>query len=592
MFHCEGFLIAASHCKALDDASAGDSDVELPPDVDDDRPSGLTSHCNCKLSCHAKFDEASVEVFRSEQLKDLTRRQQETFNKVKRFVDELPDKTSRIAWAIGGQKVCRPFWEHYHAVGHSVMDEWVKLAKNGHAALPEKGARLPRSKPKTDEVDVWFLQIYQGLAEPTPMERDDGGYQHVEELPDLANQHEVVNDINHPLYALSVGLGSDGHTVPKRYLNQSDVDVNSLWHAYETQHLDQAHVSRDTFRKAFQRNWKKFLLFKGGVRCNVCADFDESRKHCLTKLERQEIDAQKQRHVDRCDADRSVNVRGNRLSALESTYTPQHASSSAIKILIDGMDQAKYRCPRNLSASATFSACSRPALHMTGCVALGVCEAYYILLPDCKKDSNMNATCISDMLDKVICALSARGPDTCLPRHLVIGADNTPRESKNKFFATYCSFLVCRGHFDSVQLEFMQPGHTKNELDQRFSSLSTILQRAPTLETPQQFAEFLKDGATPLHAQELHVQVLNSTHDFQAWFEKWEVQMSGLTSTHLEPDVNHVWRFQLRRTIDAHAIVECNNPKWADLPQDGEDVVLTVKRRDMQNRQVAFNFEM
>ena len=331
MFHCEGFLIAASHCKALDDASAGDSDVELPPDVDDDRPSGLTSHCNCKLSCHAKFDEASVEVFRSEQLKDLTRRQQETFNKVKRFVDELPDKTSRIAWAIGGQKVCRPFWEHYHAVGHSVMDEWVKLAKNGHAALPEKGARLPRSKPKTDEVDVWFLQIYQGLAEPTPMERDDGGYQHVEELPDLANQHEVVNDINHPLYALSVGLGSDGHTVPKRYLNQSD--VNSLWHAYETQHLDQAHVSRDTFRKAFQRNWKKFLLFKGGVRCNVCADFDESRKHCLTKLERQEIDAQKQRHLDRCDADRSVNVRGNRLSALESTYTPQHAGSSAIKIL-------------------------------------------------------------------------------------------------------------------------------------------------------------------------------------------------------------------------------------------------------------------
>ena len=112
MFHCEGFLIAASHCKALDDASAGDSDVELPPDVDDDRPSGLTSHCNCKLSCHVKFDEASVEVFRSEQLKDLTRRQQQTFNKVKRFVDELPDKTSRIAWAIGGQKVCS--WPQCH----------------------------------------------------------------------------------------------------------------------------------------------------------------------------------------------------------------------------------------------------------------------------------------------------------------------------------------------------------------------------------------------------------------------------------------------------------------------------------------------
>ena len=89
----------------------------------------------------------------------------------------------------------------------------------------------------------------------------------------------------------------------------------------------------------------------------------------------------------------------------------------------------------------------------------------------------------------------------------------------------------------------MMAGHTKNELDQRFSTLATVLSKAPALETPLDFAECIKQNVQPLHGRELHVMVLENTWDFQGLFEKYNCQMSGLTSTHLQPNANHLCAF-------------------------------------------------
>ena len=202
--------------------------VSLPSDVrsDEVEPGNLHSHCQCRLHCYQKFDETEIEHGRAEALKDQQLRLQNVFLKVKSYVDGLSTKTSRIDWQISRQKVCRPFWEYCHAVGHKQCDDSVKLAKLGHAALPENGARMPKEKPRMDEADVWFLSLYTGLAEPTPVE--DGGHRHVQELPDTEQVHEVVQDVNHPLYAISVGVDNRGALVPKRFLNQEN--LASVWH--------------------------------------------------------------------------------------------------------------------------------------------------------------------------------------------------------------------------------------------------------------------------------------------------------------------------------------------------------------------------
>ena len=53
--------------------------------------------------------------------------------------------------------------------------------------------------------------------------------------------------------------------------------------------------------------------------------------------------------------DRSVNVRGNRLSKQDSNFKWENSSTSILKVLVDGMDQAKFRCPRNLKANESDS---------------------------------------------------------------------------------------------------------------------------------------------------------------------------------------------------------------------------------------------
>ena len=357
-------------------------------------------------------------------------------------------------------------------------------------------------------------------------------------------RREVVDAVHHPLYSMSVAVGegvNKQHVVPKRYLNESN--LASLWGLYTSDAKVADKVSRDTFTKSFNRHWKKVLQFKGegqGTRCSLCADMDEERKHCTSKEERLEIDIRKRRHFERHDADRSMNVRSNQLSSDPGTFQLANASTRVVKFMIDGMDQAKFRTPRNLAASSSFAQCHRPALHLTGCICFGLLEAYYILGPDTKKDEIMNSTCISLTLDLCRNLLERLGPEHSLPRHAILAADNTPREAKNQIFATYAGSLVHRCHFDTVEVQFMMAGHTKNELDQRFSTLAAVFSKAPVLETPLDFAECIKQNVQPLHGRELHVMVLENTWDFQGLFEKYNCQMSGLTSTHLQPNANHL----------------------------------------------------
>ena len=67
-------------------------------------------------------------------------------------------------------------------------------------------------------------------------------------------------------------------------------------------------------------------------------------------------------------------------------------------------------------------------------------------------------------------------------------ADNTAREGKHQYVANFFSYLTTQEKFETAQEEFFRVGHTHNEQDQRFSSVATILSRARTLESPEDFS--------------------------------------------------------------------------------------------------------
>ena len=209
-----------------------------------------------------------------------------------------------------------------------------------------------------------------------------------------------------------------------------------------------------------------------------------------------------------------------------------------LKITIDGMDQAKFRCPRNLASSAEFDSCFRPQLHMVGTICHGHFEAYFIMDTDQAKDANMNCTIISRCLDLLQQGLPGtrqeRGPGTAwpshcvLPRTIVVGADNTTRESNNQYFLSFMAHLVARNMFEAAEVQFLQTGHTHNEQDQRFSSVWALLQRAPVLEDPYEFADWMRANIKPPRGRALHVEVMESTWDFQSWFFQLDAQTLSL----------------------------------------------------------------
>ena len=560
------------------------SEISLPPSVDSANagPDEVVAKpasgvCSCKLQCASKFDAEVVSKQRVESTTDSNHKDL-VFEQVRALVKRTKDNgATRVSWYVGEQKVCRPFWEFYHGIGHGTVDNMLTLAKNGHVTLPsEEKARQPRAKTASHDVDAWLAGIYRGLAEPLAVE---GSADRVDQLPALQLQHEIVDDQSHPLYTLALALNNpqdNGFLIPKRFVSLKD--VGSLWLVFEAQH-DSA--SKSTFLRAF-KNWEKFICFKGpsqGSMCGTCASLDEQRKQATTREERAEVESERQIHLDRCNADRTVNVRGNRVAALPETWSVAAASAATMKLMIDGMDQAKFRCPRNCVQAATtqFSALHRPPLHMTGCIAFGQLEAYFIMRPDTAKDANMNITIIGRMLDRLQMLLD-EDPSTQMPRHCILAADNTPRESKNQIFAMFAAFLVSKQRFETVEVQFLQAGHTKNEMDQRFSSVATILGSAPTLEDPDDFKLWMEQHVRPASGRRLVVEVLEATYDFQTWFHSLDAQMKGLTSTHLDPNANHLWCFLPRYAVEQSETIVCKHRDWAKLPSDERDVILIVKQ--------------
>ena len=159
---------------------------------------------------------------------------------------------------------------------------------------------------------------------------------------------------------------------------------------------------------------------------------------------------------------------------------------------IDGMDRAKFRVPRNLEATKEFEKCWRPDLHVVCVLVPGLIEQYFIMNTDLAKDSNMEATLCAHALDLCDELLGSRGCK--LPAHLQIFADNTAREARNQHFFMWCSSLVSKDVFRSVAIGFLQVGHAHNQVDQRFSVVSTELARQDILETPEDCCRRTKKG--------------------------------------------------------------------------------------------------
>ena len=173
--------------------------------------------------------------------------------------------------------------------------------------------------------------------------------------------------------------------------------------------------------------------------------------------------------------------------------------------------------------------------------------------------------------------LKDMSPDFDLPSSLVVAIDNTPREGKNAIFAGWMAYLTSK-MFSFCEVQFMQVSHTHNELDQRFSSMASVVKRAESLQSLEDLKSHLEQHMVPSAGRRMHVEIVHNTWNFKQWLALGtESEISGLVSTKKE-GANHLWRFCRRDLLTDARPVECEHARWQNHPSDPDDVCVTFKQ--------------
>ena len=390
---------------------------------------------------------------------------------------------------------------------------------------PSPAVRVPPLNAKTQwlQADAWFLQLWKNLGDHMADTEDktESNLFHCIESVDM-DEMELVTSPDHPLWtnaALIPDPSNPMHShrhAPVKHLNPQRFEDIFLLHELQ---CGPGAVSICTLRRCWDERWSKFLKIRDigqGKRCKICAELAEERVQAADPAAQAVVRDKTKFHIDSVMADRNHSVRGNHIAEHDSRVVSVDGFGLIAKAVVDGMDQAKFRVPRNLASSAEFEALWRPQLHVTGCIWHGLIEAYFLMAPDMAKDSNMNGTILCRMLD-LAREKQLKDGLGAMPRKLVINADNTTRESKNQFFLGTEAVLVGQNKFSEIDGEFPKTGHTHNELDQRFSSVGTSLSRAPVLEDMHAFKNYMIENVQPARGRDLHVEILESTMNFQKW---------------------------------------------------------------------------
>ena len=178
--------------------------------------------------------------------------------------------------------------------------------------------------------------------------------------------------------------------------------------------LPEHQVTYSTFVKCYHMSWEKKLKIRSvgqHSKCTACEKFKQYRRQVSSKSDCDRISKEYSDHLTDVMKDRQVDSRlvtRARISAGTLSGSVE-ASDSLLSIVIDAMDGAKFRCPRNISAAKEFQNLWRPETSCIGAIIEGLHETYYLCDPDLSKNADVHVSIVGHSLEKAKSSFRARG---------------------------------------------------------------------------------------------------------------------------------------------------------------------------------------
>ena len=338
-------------------------------------------------------------------------------------------------------------------------------------------------------------------------------------------------------------------------------------------------VTYGTFVKCYHMGWAKKLKIRAeGQRskCSVCERLKEYRRQVTAPEDAKRVSEEYAAHLQEMMRNRTVDheiCMEAQISA-GATAGSQSPENSVLSIAIDAMDAAKFRVPRNISASKEFQSLWRPELTVVGAITEGLTEHYFFADVDLPKNADMHIAIVGHCLEDARAEFQARGRP--FPRHLRLHSDNATSEGKNQTVFYLAAWLAHR-LFESVVLTQFGVGHTHFKLDQRFSEIRFALSQCTVLQDPDSFMQAISEGVQPREGRDLKVHRLRAAPHFREFFQQLDLNVSGHTQTKKKTENHeeavHVFVFQRRDSFQG--VVPDDT---AECPPEAGDVILTCRQ--------------
>ena len=251
----------------------------------------------------------------------------------------------------------------------------------------------------------------------------------------------------------------------------------------------------------------------------------------------------------------------------------------------DGIDQAKFRVPRQNLKTHALDSLIRPALHVQGCWAHGFGFHFAVADEDQKKDTTTNVEVIARMLESIFLKHGA------LARSLVLLMDNCPRECKNqKILKVVAKWVILKIH-KHVWLAYPEKGHSHGPLDAVYGQATVKLGNCEFDDDEDVVAllqGFLDDGSLE-HGTDDNAKAykLDQAATWVAWAEN---DLKFFLTKHTGHDAPQSFHICLRRDLIRTTELPAEPTAWPGAPPPhGDDLVVALRANmsDSKAYQVA-----
>lgn len=366
--------------------------------------------CRCSpFPC--SYNWAKVQIWTARHAAYSQKSQQETMKFFYNTFYYMYNKTEdRFEFVIHGKKVCCQAFRLFWGLCNWTFYKVIEMVKQDFFPSQVHGNKNRHyEEVKSNKCRAWFQNYIETFCD----------YQ-----PDTNEAHLPERTLKLDLYEEFV-----------RSLNCDTQDIPSL----------------STFSKVW-RNEFKFLKSPKETRlgnCDTCSKFREEISKARGTAQKAKVVAAHRKHINQTKEERKNLTQIH----LKSQDNPERFTS----ILTDWCNP--FRVPHCCTYPKGWLNTHRPKQHLFGLVNYG--EGSKLFIPHLEfwdHSANLHLSFLFLYLRKL------RFEDKLAP-NLILQTDNCSRDNKNRWFLAFFAYLVKLGWFQTVEIHYLQPGHSHDMVD-------------------------------------------------------------------------------------------------------------------------------